>query len=62
MILCVCTYVEATAPGWKPNCSKINNSNNKSLYYVFYKSDEMGQAVPGSFPVVDFIVDCILIL
>jgi hypothetical protein len=29
MILCVCTYVEATATGWKPNCSQINN--NKTL-------------------------------
>jgi hypothetical protein len=30
MILCVYTYVEATAAGRKPNCSKINNNNNNN--------------------------------
>jgi hypothetical protein len=37
MILCVYTYVEATVTGWKPNCSKINNNNNETIFYIKLK-------------------------
>jgi hypothetical protein len=44
MILCVYTYVEATATGWNPNCSKINNNNNIKVTH----SSEYVQTRSGS--------------